>query len=133
MIKAVLDTNVLISGLLWEGIPKKIIDKYRIENQFILILSPELIHEFCLKLSDKFKVESKTVKEWLNLLKENAELVVVGKTVKVSRDNKDDMVIEAAIAGKADFIVSGDRDLLIIKKYENISILTPREFWEIID
>jgi predicted nucleic acid-binding protein len=56
------------------------------------------------------------------------ELVAPTRTIKVCRDPKDDMFIEAAIAGNTEVIVTGDQDLLTLKKYESIRFITPRVF-----
>ncbi len=131
MIKAVVDTNVLISGLIWEGTPKKIIDKFRFDNLYSLILSPELIHEFRTKLLKKFRLEQKLVNQWVQEITESAQLVIPHYVTKICRDPNDNMILDTASGGQADFIISGDKDLLSMVIFKKIPIITPRKFLEI--
>jgi len=131
MIKAVVDTNVLISGLVWEGTPKKIIDKFRFENLYSLIFSPELIHEFRTKLLKKFHLEQKLVNQWVQEITASAQLVIPRYVTKICRDPDDNMILDTASGGQADFIITGDKDLLSIVTFGKIPIITPRRFLEI--
>ena len=59
---------------------------------------------------------------------EVVEPAVIDKPV--CRDTSDDRIIGTALGGDADFIITGDKDLLVLKKYKGIKIVTPREFWK---
>lgn len=134
MIRAVVDTNVLISGLFWEGTPKKCLDKYRFENIYQIIFSPEAIHEFRQKLLYKFRLESTIVNRWVKEITLYAELVIPRYITKICRDAKDNMILDTAKAGRADYIVSGDKDLLVLKVFnKNIKIVSPADFLAVLD
>ena len=62
------------------------------------------------------------------LLALRGELVSPARRVKVCRDPKDDMVIEAALAGEAEYVVTGDEDLLTLRRFETVRFVTPRTF-----
>lgn len=128
MTKAVVDTNVLISGFIWGGKPREIIDKFRLDSLYILVISPELVHEFRNKLLQKFLVESVQVDQWVIELAQYAELVSPNYLTEICRDPKDNMILDTAFTGKADYIVTGDKDLLILKTFKTTTILTPKAF-----
>lgn len=133
MIKAVVDTNVLISGFIWGGIPKKIIDKFRFEAFFLLILSPELTNEFRGKLLYKFHLEPKLVNQWMEELTLYAELVIPELTTKICRDPKDNMILDTAKSAGAKYIVTGDKDVLSLSVFQGITIVSPSEFLKILE
>ncbi len=66
--------------------------------------------------------------QFLNLLVKESTLVDITKTIKECRDPKDDKFLELAVSGKADFIISGDRDLQVLNLFRKIKIVSPREF-----
>lgn len=137
MIRVVLDTNVIVSGILKEeGIPAKLLKAFLEENKFLLVTSPEILKEIAAVLKyDRIqnihgwndeKIESFVMK----LLTDG---LVVKEEVRVrliKDDPEDDKFINCALAGKADFIVSGDAHLLKLNEYQEIKIVTPRVFFE---
>lgn len=134
MIRAAVDTNVLISGLFWEGTPKKCLDKYRFENIYQIIFSPEIVHEFHQKLLYKFRLEPDMISQLVKEMTLYAELVVPRYITKICRDAKDNMILDTAKTGKADYIITGDKDLLVIKVFnKNIKIVSPADFLVIIN
>ena len=128
MKKAVVDTNVLISGLFWEGTPKKVIDKFRYDPDHKMIFSPELIHELRSKLLVKFKMKPEIVTGIVSRITQYSELVNPKFLTEICRDKNDNMVLDTALAGNADYIISGDRDLLTLKEFNGIKIVTPGQF-----
>lgn len=137
-VRAVVDTNVLISGLLWRGPPYALIEKARTGTPK-LVTSPELIAELERVLArPKFRIVFKRSGiDPRRLLREIARMMEVVAAPPLprpmSRDQDDDRVLAAAIAGKADIIVSGDDDLLSLGSYEGIPILTPVEALRVTD
>jgi putative PIN family toxin of toxin-antitoxin system len=130
ILRFVFDTNVIVSALLLAGsIPRQAFDKALDEGR-ILISVPVLL-EFAEVLSrkklDKYLLEEERMRFLVALLKE-AELVEITEVVINSRDVKDNKFLELAVSGKADCIVSGDEDLLVLNPFRGIPILTPREF-----
>ncbi|RLG42902.1 MAG: putative toxin-antitoxin system toxin component, PIN family [Thermoproteota archaeon] len=138
MLKVVLDTNVIVSAtLIKNSLPDKILRAWQ-KGKFQLIVSPEIIEEirrvlFSEKIKNRGWMTEKEIEEFLFLL-ERAALLSPGQfTLKVIKEDPgDDKFIIAAIEQKADYIVSGDKHLLNLKSYQEIKIVSPREFWEIL-
>ena len=124
----VLDTNIFVSGIFWEGASENVLYAWA-DNKFKLVISSEIIAEI-VKILMNFKIplSFKDMLLWLSILLWKAELVEPEEKLYVIKDDSDDnKFLEAAIAGKADFIVSQDKHLLKLKEYENIKIITPEE------
>ncbi len=127
--RIVLDSNVLISAFIARGICS-VLFEHIIENE-VLLTSKDILLEFSRIMIKKVKVPEDKIEEILEYLQKHSELIDHGKLVlPVSRDRDDDNILAVALYGKADVIVSGDKDLLVIENYHNISILTPRQFLE---
>lgn len=130
--RAVIDTNVLLSGLLWRGAPHELLNRAR-NGELTLISSPVLLAELADVISrTKFDaILARTNTSRSRTLDELHRLAEVIKPPPLSqpmcRDEDDDAVLAAAIAGQADFIISGDDDLLSLKLYLGIPIITPVE------
>jgi len=134
MIKAVLDTNILVSGLISpRGSPAKIIDLWQ-EGNYILVTSKAILNEVrrvlnCPKIFHNYHLSRKRIKEYLEGLSIFAEAVRPRKRVLViKQDPQDNKFIEAALAGRADFLVSGDKHLLKLKEYQGMRIVTANTF-----
>lgn len=137
--RVVVDTNVLVSGLL--GIKNspssRILTAIR-NQQIILVISPVILEEVVdvinreriVKLT---KMRDEERKEFIDELIERSE-VTAGKQMSkiVGRDVKDDKFLACACEAKADYIVTGDEDLLTLREYEGIKIIKPREFIKLI-
>ena len=128
--RIVIDTNVLCSALFFGGSPAVILKSViRQENQAIvtdeiLIEYSEVINRLKQKYGRQYDVKSAS--DFLAVVNR-----VHSKTkVEICRDPDDDKFLEAAMDGKAIYIVSGDQDLLSIKNYQDVEILTPKEFVE---
>jgi putative PIN family toxin of toxin-antitoxin system len=128
--RAVLDTNVLISGLLWRGIPHQCILAAE-AGLYELILADSILEELREKLIEKFKNTPQEAAESVQELRRLATLPrLTGQSGWVPADPQDDKVIDAAIAGNAEAIVSGDHHLLELGSLAGITILSPRQFLE---
>ena len=129
--RVVFDTNVLLAAFLTEGLCWKLLLKAN-RKEFFLFTSPYILNEFKSKLSGKFGYSAEEVEESVNLITEisqNIDPDERGIHIKgVCRDKKDDPILACGIASKADFLVTGDSDLLILKKYKGMKILNPRDF-----
>ncbi|MBI2672330.1 putative toxin-antitoxin system toxin component, PIN family [Candidatus Woesearchaeota archaeon] len=133
--KAVLDTNVFISGIFWEGnFCSQIIEVWK-EGKITLVTSSPIIEELIKVLKDfKVQMQDEEIKEWEKVIIENA--VIVESSIKldlIKDDPSDNKFIEAALTGKAKFLVSQDKHLLRLKQYENIKIVTPEDFLKLIN
>lgn len=131
--RAVIDTNVFVSGIFWIGNSNKIINAWR-QRKFDLIISLINIEELIKVLRDfKIEMNEELIKEWVKLIIGNSILVdVIGKVKVVKDDPTDDKFIETALNGKASYIVTQDRHLLDIREFEGVRIVTPEEFLRIL-
>jgi putative PIN family toxin of toxin-antitoxin system len=130
--RIVIDTNVLISGIVFGGKPRQILNLLA-EQSVIVIVAEEIITELRRKISSKFPEFIEDLNKVELLLKRDAVLIKLGAIrINVSRDNDDNKFIEVAILGKCSFIVTGDKDLLVLKSYENIRIVKPNKFLELV-
>jgi putative PIN family toxin of toxin-antitoxin system len=112
MSRVVLDTNVYISALLFGGLPGDVLDLAFLKS-FALIVSPAMLDEREEKLREKFGVSGEDAKLVRRRLENVAEVVEPREVLSViSDDPDDDRVLECAVEGGADVIVSGDRHLL---------------------
>jgi len=127
--KAVLDTNVFISGIFWQGFCNEIINLWKNEK-FSLIVSGETLLELRKVLTDfKIQLPEELIKEWIELIISNSIFVEVHNHLDVVKDDpKDNTFIESALAGNADYIVSQENHLLKIKEFQGIKIISPEEF-----
>jgi putative PIN family toxin of toxin-antitoxin system len=129
-VRCVFDTNVIVSAALLAGsIPRQAFDK-ALDEGAILLSTPvllELAEVLSRRKLNKYVLEEERMRFLVALLKET-ELIAVTETVTDCRDAKDNKFLELAISGKADYIVSGDNDLLVLNPFRGIPVLTPREF-----
>jgi len=131
MIKATIDTNVLISALLIKkGNPRKIFNSFR-KKKYELAISPLIFAEF-LKTLEKPKIKKfikpEETKELIKYLEIYAQFFEPEEKITACRDPKDNIILECAVAGKVDFIVTGDKDLLKLQQFRNIKIVSPKTF-----
>lgn len=127
--KVVLDTNVFISGIFWEGnFCSQIIDKWK-SKEIELVSSLEIVGELVKTLkSFKIPMPEDMIEEWKNFIIKNSKIVEsLSKIDVIMEDSEDNKFLEAAIDGKADLIISQDRHLLNLKQYNGIKIVKPEE------
>ncbi|MFN9360518.1 MAG: putative toxin-antitoxin system toxin component, PIN family, partial [Pseudanabaena sp.] len=124
------DNNILVSALLVKNsAPFQVISK--IEERDVILYSEETLLELNQVLSRKkfikyFAIEEKQA--FIFKLLEKAELVEIEESINICRDPKDDKFLELAVSGKADFIITGDQDLLVLNPFRNIEIITAKDF-----
>lgn len=126
-VRVVLDTNILTSALVYGGKPKKIL-RLALEKRIQVVTSSMLQAELTDIIAKKFPLSL----EDMYLLKTEMQksFVVVNPRIAldVARDNDDNRVLEAAVEGNCDFIITGDQDLLDLGGYKNIKIVTSAGF-----
>jgi putative PIN family toxin of toxin-antitoxin system len=140
MLKAVIDTNVLVSAVLSKsGLPAEILNRWR-RRSFMVITSEAAIEEVRRVLSDlgsrgKYNLPPDEVIELIRLLREEAQSVTgqIAVTGVIPQDITDEKFLAMAIESDADVIVSGDRHLLNLVEFKNIPILTPRKFLDLMN
>ena len=126
-IRIVLDSNLLISSYVFGGKPKSVLQLI-ITDKVQGVTSQSLISEFLDVLRKKFKVSNADIQSVQNEIQELFEIVYPKETLHVVRDEDDNRVLEAAIEGNCDCIITGDKDLLDLGKFKNIKILTADQF-----
>ena len=127
--RIVFDTNVLIAAFITEGFCTSLLHYTAKHHE--LISSSELLDEFEGKLESKFDFTRSEIEFIRSTLKPILQLVEPESLAsQVSRDIDDDIVLGTALAGSCSYIVSGDKDLLVLKEYQGVLIVKPREFWE---
>jgi len=135
MIRAVIDTNILIRALIKpRGTVGPILTLLR-AGVYELITSEPLLEELIAKLAlprirNKYHLTDEDIGTFLAFIMLRGRIVHPERTINVCRDPRDDMVLEAAVAGGADYIVTGDDDLLVLGEFEGIEITGPRAFLE---
>jgi uncharacterized protein len=131
MIRIVLDTKVIVSVLVFGGIPRAILELAE-AGRCEFFYSEPIQTEVRRVLAEKFDWPPSMLREVLPVIWNMGTLVVPSTTINaVPNDPDDDRILECAIEASAQFIVSGDHHLLSLKKYKSISIVTPRQFIEL--
>lgn len=131
--RAVLDTNIVIRALIKPaGTVGPVLERLA-AGDFTAVYSEPILEEFLAKLAlprirKKYHLTDEDIADLLALLALRGILVEPKRSVKVCRDADDNMVIEAALEGGAEWIVTGDEDLLSLKKFESVRMVTPRRF-----
>lgn len=127
--RIVLDTNVLISGIYFSGLPGKILQAWR-SQKLQLAVSTEILEEY-LNVAERLAIRYVNVEYEgiLGLIVQNAELVQSTELPEpVSEDPDDDKFLACALASSTYIIVSGDNDLLKVSGYCGIQVITPKTF-----
>ena len=127
--RIVVDTNVLMSGVFFGGLPGRILDAWR-SGQFDIAVSPEIVEEY-------YRVSGTLSKQYprididaiLALLTQNAVLVPARPLQESAcEDHDDDKFLACALAGKAAVVISGDKKLRTVSGYRGIEVISPRSF-----
>lgn len=130
-LRVVFDTNVIVSAALTPGGTAGRCLAAMVARGRIL-LSESTVRELAdVLLRDKFdRYASRESREafFLSFVDEKVEMVDPTKSIKACRDPKDDKFLEIAVSGKADYLVTGDEDLLVLNPFRGIPILTPAAF-----
>ena len=134
MLRVVIDTNVIVSGILSrKGAPAEILNAWR-QRRFLLLGSPAIVAEVRAvlrypRIRKKYPLNDEEIDQTITLLEHDALLVPGGADVtgSVPADPKDEMFLACALDGEADVIVSGDHHLLDLGVYRDIPIITARQ------
>lgn len=125
-----LDTNVLVSGIFWKGVPGRILDAW-VEKHFELLTSPSILVEYqrVMKRLVSPKDDTELIDTWMTALIEHSIMVLTPDPPRSwSRDKNDDQFVDCAIIGQADYLVSGDKDLLVLNEQMDFEIITAKQF-----
>ena len=133
----VLDSVVAVSAFLTEGLTADLVSQCR--EKVNLYTAAEILQEIRRVLLEKphirnrYKYSSEKVETYIDYLKNISIVVTQLPEIRViERDPKDDMIVACAVASSADYIISRDRDLLDLGNYQQIQIVTPKEFMQIL-
>ena len=130
MIKAVYDTNIIVSGLLnSEGIPALLLD-IATQREITLFISPEILQEYeGVLLRPKFGLSKRVVKRFLRLIKARSKTVKPKSLEFTLKDPEDNKFLECALAGKVDCLVTGNTRHFPFRSHKGIKVIASREFW----
>ena len=138
MIRAVVDTNILIRALIKpQGTVGPMLVHLR-NRAYILLYADPLLAELIAKLSlprirDRYRVSTQEVEAILSLILLRGEPVVSVPHIAACRDPEDNVILEVAVGGKADFVVTGDQDLLVLHPFQGIPIVGPPRFLQVLE
>ncbi|PZU97717.1 MAG: putative toxin-antitoxin system toxin component, PIN family [Pseudanabaena sp.] len=132
-LRFVLDTNTLVSSILIaSSLPDRAVKLIR--HSGIILISVATVEELQKVMNrpkfDKY-VDSAIRSEFIVQLIQQSELIEIKELVIACRDSKDDKFLELAVNGKADYLITGDRDLLVLHPFRGIQIITPAAFLEL--
>jgi len=129
--KIVIDSNIFVSSFFWGGHPREVFE--RVINGFDeLYITDEIIKEITSVMSSsKFEVNSIEIEDYIKIIEKYSQKIALKNVPKsISRDNDDDKILQCGLDGDVDYIVTGDKDLLVLKEYETIKILNPKDYLE---
>ncbi len=129
--KVVLDTNIYIAAFAARGLCTSLFELCL--DRIAVIISEHIISEVSKNLSKKIKLPSDKIDEIIEILREKCEVTDYKKLEsKICRDADDDNILALAEYNKAEYIITGDEDLLVLEKFRSVPIMGPRGFWEIL-
>lgn len=127
--RVVLDTNVLVAASAANGVCRRLVEYCLLREE--VILSEPILAELEEKLTEKFSVPPAEATLRVRRLAEEVTLVEPEPLpVGICRDPDDDAILATALAAEADYLVTGDQDLLVLERYASARIVTPRQFIE---
>jgi len=137
-IRAVVDTNVILSALIRPQGTAGVLWRRLSEGAFTAVFSPELIDEIAAvlghpKIRAKYRTLPKDLEDIAALFALRGDLVTGEERIRICRDPDDDFLLETAVAGNADYLVTGDEDLLVLKKLRRTRIVRPAAFLAILE
>jgi len=133
MQKVILDTNVIVAGLIGKSYPFHIL-QFALDNQIQLLYSEQILKEYLAVLQREkfshFKDFQKNAALVISYIEESGVEISTTSTLKMLEDTSDNKFLEAAVDGQVDFIITGNTNDFTISKIENTKILPPKEYWE---
>ena len=126
--RVVFDTNIFISALVIPGSQaEKAVFKI-LDGDDTLLISKPILDELLTTLARKFSRDSEALSQVAVMLTEMSEMVEPKHTVKIFKDDPDNRVLECAESGRADAIVTGDKEMLLLKQYRGIPLISLRDY-----
>ena len=132
--RVVIDTNIWISYLIGSFLQE--IDEKIVSKEIQIVVSEELLKELS-EVSNRPKFKNiftpKRIKELFSLLDGYAVVVLPRQKINICRDAKDNFLLEIALEGNADYLITGDEDLIVLNPFHKIKIVRPKDFGKIIE
>jgi uncharacterized protein len=126
--KVVIDNNVLFASFLFDSGNCNKIMQMVTDGEIKNYISIEMLSEFEEKLKKKFEVDNNTVQELLTFTIFISQFINITVKIEKARDVKDNMVLETAVSADANYIITGDKDLLVLNEFKGIKIISPHDF-----
>lgn len=127
--KVILDTNVIVSAVATRGLCADVFRAVLADHE--LVTCPKVLQEVRRILRSKFSVPDGLITEYLELIREEAILADTKEILEIQINDVDDIeIIGTVLSGKADILVTGDREVQDIKRIKKLRIVSPRAFWE---
>lgn len=127
--RVVIDTNVLVSGIFWSGTPCKVLDAWA-ADKIVAFASAGILEEY-FEVIDRLASRcgrEDLAKRWKTCLFDHVELIAPNVEYYDCRDRDDAKFVECALAANAEYIISGDDDLLSLEEVNGIQVVTPAQF-----
>jgi len=125
------DTNVLLSAVATRGLCADLFQAILADHG--LLIGETVLAELARVLTRKLHLAPSTVSEWDMFLRRQGEVIPTGPLLGIKvRDPQDRAILAEAVAGRADVLVTGDRDLLVLTARPPLRIASPRDFWELL-
>ena len=126
VLKIVFDTNIYISGFLKSGFSREIYN-LALEGKIELFISQEILLELKKKLKEKFRVKEADIKIFISVISQITKVVLPSRKLRIVKaDPKDNIILECALEAKANLIVSLDKHLLKLKRFQKIGVVHPK-------
>ena len=126
--RVVFDSNVLVAAFATHGVCSEIFE-HCLKNTTILC-GDFIAGEVERILVDKVKIPAKKTSEIIHYIRNQSQWIMPERvTVENLRDPKEHMIIATALSGQADYLITGDKDMLVLKKIKRTLIISPREYW----
>lgn len=128
VIRVCFDSNIFISAFLFSGKPAQVFD-LAVDKKIILISSPQILGEVAEVFNKKFKRSERFIQKQIKTIRDVSQIVVPKKRIKILKYVPDNKILETAMEGRVDYIVTGDgKHLLPLKEFKGIPIITPAQF-----
>jgi putative PIN family toxin of toxin-antitoxin system len=131
--KIVIDTNVFVSSFFWGGHPREVFE--RVINGFDeLYITDEILKEIMSVMSSrKFDVNKNEIEDYIRIIEKYSKNII-SKNIpeSISRDKSDDKILQCGFDGNVDYIITGDKDLLVLKEHKTFKIINPKDYLEIV-
>src|SRR4030043_388104 len=127
--KVFLDTNVLVSAMATRGLCADVLRETLTSHQ--LVVSAPLFNELTRVLRQKLQIPDKLINDAIEILQQDAHFAIPSTLSDVKIRDKDDLtILSSALNGKADLLVTGDKELLDLGRIQDMEIVSPRGFWK---